>query len=394
MPNPKFLSPEHGPIKSGGGRGAIVKSSPRRVWGRALLGFKSLDRMKYDVFVSYSSKNKPAAVAVTRSLERSGLRCWVAPRDILPGEKWAEGILRGINSSRAMVVLFSSHANASEHIQREIERAVHRSIPIVPVRIENAMPSGSLEYFLSACHWLDAFAPPLEAHLEKLTQRMQRLLQIQPTNTRAAAAPPTAPPPAFPAAVPATIQPPTSKAKRRPIALVASLAICALGAGIFLSTYWSGANSHNDHLAVAPLSHPSESSELAAANPTPAAYREISSLARPPTTVPDDSQLLAVSVASSSTASLSTLSAAPTSRPDTDELTDSTTPSQFATLIQKTIDRLRARIDVDGPFTPELYEKLVDLLKRADVKQSKDRDLLTTSKQFADGLVNVDWGTG
>ena len=42
--------------------------------------------MKYDVFISYSHKDKAAADAVCASLEADGVRCWYAPRDIAPGQ--------------------------------------------------------------------------------------------------------------------------------------------------------------------------------------------------------------------------------------------------------------------------------------------------------------------
>jgi hypothetical protein len=38
----------------------------------------------------------------------------------------------------------------------------------LPFRIENVLPSKSLEYFLSAQHWMDAFPPPREAHYARL----------------------------------------------------------------------------------------------------------------------------------------------------------------------------------------------------------------------------------
>lgn len=47
--------------------------------------------MAYDIFVSYSSKDKPVADAVVAGLEQKGIRCWIAPRDLTPrvflGEK-------------------------------------------------------------------------------------------------------------------------------------------------------------------------------------------------------------------------------------------------------------------------------------------------------------------
>jgi hypothetical protein len=36
-----------------------------------------------------------------------------------------------------------------------VERAVHRDIPIAPLRIADAMPKDDLEYFLLLSHWMD-----------------------------------------------------------------------------------------------------------------------------------------------------------------------------------------------------------------------------------------------
>src|ERR1700676_3043069 len=105
--------------------------------------------MGHDVFISHSAKDKAVADAVCAALEANGIRCWIAPRDIVPGESWGGAILKGIASCRMMVLVFSTHTNASVQIRREVERAVHRGIPIAPVRIADVMPEGDMEYFLS-----------------------------------------------------------------------------------------------------------------------------------------------------------------------------------------------------------------------------------------------------
>lgn len=145
----------------------------------------------HDIFISYSVKDKEAAESICAALERAGLRCWIAPRDVLPGINWGAAILSAINSSRAMVLVFSSHANQSPHVLREVERAVSHSIPIIPLRLENVPPADALEFFISVPHWLDAITPPLESHMDKLVQTLQRLLSIsQPTPAAAAVATP------------------------------------------------------------------------------------------------------------------------------------------------------------------------------------------------------------
>ncbi len=142
----------------------------------------------YDVFISHSSKDKAAADAACHALEARDIRCWIAPRDIRPGANWGESILEAISSVRIMVLLLSSNANASPQIQREVERAVHHGAIVIPVRIEEVMPAKSLEYFLSTSHWLDAFQPPLKAHLQHLGDTVQTILGQEVTRPPVTAA--------------------------------------------------------------------------------------------------------------------------------------------------------------------------------------------------------------
>jgi hypothetical protein len=115
--------------------------------------------MAHDVFISYSAKDKATADAVCATLDGRGIRCWIAPRDILPGIDWGEAIIEAINASRVMILVFSSNANESNQIKREVERAVSKGLPIIPLRIENVAPVRSLEYFIGPVHWLDALTP-------------------------------------------------------------------------------------------------------------------------------------------------------------------------------------------------------------------------------------------
>ncbi len=152
--------------------------------------------MSHDIFICYSSRDKPVADAVCAVLEAEGVRCWIAPRDILPGADWGESIIDSINAASAMVLIFSSNANqAQSQIKREVERAVNKGIPVIPFRIENVMPTKSLEYFLSTPHWLDAFTPPLDEHVRQLADSIKRLLGQQVTmRPLLFSAPPTIPP--------------------------------------------------------------------------------------------------------------------------------------------------------------------------------------------------------
>lgn len=73
-------------------------------------------------------------------------------------------------------MVFSSNANASPQVNRELAYAMDREIPILPLRIENILPSKGFRYYLGTVHWLDALTPLLERHLERLTDRVSALL--------------------------------------------------------------------------------------------------------------------------------------------------------------------------------------------------------------------------
>lgn len=132
---------------------------------------------KFDVFISYSIKDKKIADAVCVHLESKKISCWIAPRDIIPGNDWGASIIESIKNSSIMVLIFSSESNHSPQVIREVERAVNRGLPIIPFRIEDINLSESMEYFISSTHWLDALTPPIEIHIEKLTVIVTNLIK-------------------------------------------------------------------------------------------------------------------------------------------------------------------------------------------------------------------------
>ena len=124
--------------------------------------------MAHDVFISYANPDKKAADAVCGTLEQQGIRCCIFPRDGIPGKSFAETIAEFMGQCRVVVLVLSSHANSSKHISREVEMAVRRGLTVIPFRIEEVQPTGSLEYWIAETHWLDAITPEMERGLKKL----------------------------------------------------------------------------------------------------------------------------------------------------------------------------------------------------------------------------------
>lgn len=124
--------------------------------------------MSQDVFISYSSEDKIVADAVVAALENRGIRCWYAPRDIKAGTDWGESITNAISESSLMLLIFSESSNRSKRVLDEIYYSISEGKTILPFRIENLDPSGAMRLHLSSRHWLDAYDPSWEAHINKL----------------------------------------------------------------------------------------------------------------------------------------------------------------------------------------------------------------------------------
>jgi hypothetical protein len=116
------------------------------------------------------------------------IRRRISRRRTPPARRWRRrafaagsrrAIVDAITGARIFVLIFSGNANASVQIKREVERAINRAIPVIPLRIENVTPTKSLEYFLSTPHWLDAFSPPLQQHLDYLSDVSRSILTGQ-----------------------------------------------------------------------------------------------------------------------------------------------------------------------------------------------------------------------
>ena len=133
--------------------------------------------MAHDVFISYSSVDKTAGETVCSILEQNGISCWMAPRDITPGLDFAEAIIDGIKSSKLFILVYTASSNNSKQVIREVDRAIHFGLQVINLRLEDVPMSKQLDYYLSSVHWLDAKAPPLEEHVNKLSGVIKILIR-------------------------------------------------------------------------------------------------------------------------------------------------------------------------------------------------------------------------
>ena len=136
--------------------------------------------MRYDVFISYSSRDQKIAEGVCAYLEQYGIRCFVAYRDIPRGVVWAGAIVDALEHSQMMLVLFSKHFNDSQQVDREIELAAEQGMPILTFRLSEDDFTGAKKYYLKNLNWIDAFPNP-EHYFGSLMDNVCRLLGKEPT---------------------------------------------------------------------------------------------------------------------------------------------------------------------------------------------------------------------
>jgi TIR domain len=142
-----------------------------------------------DIFVSYASPDRDAAFRIVSFLEEHGITCWVAPRDVPPGVEYGQAIIEGIGDSRALVLILSDQSNESQFVRKEVERAVSKTKPVLPVRIREVTPSGSLEFFISSAQWVDAWKSPIEQHLLPLVAAIKQIGQPGAARVRSSTLP-------------------------------------------------------------------------------------------------------------------------------------------------------------------------------------------------------------
>jgi TolB-like protein/Flp pilus assembly protein TadD len=128
------------------------------------------------VFISYASHDKGVADAVCHALEKAGVACWIAPRDVVPGDSYARSIVNAIDGTKLIVLILSEHGAASQHVLREVERASSKRHPVIAFRIDAAPMPPDLEYFLNTSQWLDASGTGVERALPRLIEAAQRAI--------------------------------------------------------------------------------------------------------------------------------------------------------------------------------------------------------------------------
>lgn len=95
-------------------------------------------------FISYSSKDERFVKHLYDDLQNAGVRCWFAPADLEPGDKFRQKINEAIGRYDKFLLILSRHALASDWVQQEVELARQRERQkkeqvLFPIRLDSAI---------------------------------------------------------------------------------------------------------------------------------------------------------------------------------------------------------------------------------------------------------------
>ena len=129
-----------------------------------------------DVFISHASGDVALARELRGHLESGGYRCWMAPDDVSGPKSWAEQIVESIDACKVMLVMISSVANQSDHVSKEVDLALEHGKAVLPIRLENVVPSGALQYLLALAQWVDAFPGGFDVHAGEVQRQIAAII--------------------------------------------------------------------------------------------------------------------------------------------------------------------------------------------------------------------------
>lgn len=132
-------------------------------------------KAKIDVFISYTRRDAEFVRMLSEYFCSLDISAWF-DADIEKGGIWREEIVKAIHEARLFVLVFSSATAGSSEVAKELAVAAHCKQRIIPIRIDETVPTGSMLYEMARLNWIDAF-PATDNRLDEIAIAIRNLLQ-------------------------------------------------------------------------------------------------------------------------------------------------------------------------------------------------------------------------
>ena len=150
------------------------------------------DEFAYDVFLTYSAKDKAVVRAVAEQLKKDKVKVWFDEWVLKPGDSIPAKIEEGLERSRVLVLCMSANAFGSDWTQLEsgtfrFRDPLNKERRLVPLRLDDAPIKGSLAQFVYI-NWQpvereQAYAKLLEACSPRVSEEAIELENTHSHNT-------------------------------------------------------------------------------------------------------------------------------------------------------------------------------------------------------------------
>ena len=132
--------------------------------------------MKFDVFLSHNSRDKPIIRRLAKTLKLRGLNVWLDEWELQPGGTWQEALEEIITTCKAACVCVGNagigpweEPEMRALLSRFIEdRKAGSALPIIPTLLPGAPAKVSLPVFLKEFTWVDLRNGLVAAQVDKL----------------------------------------------------------------------------------------------------------------------------------------------------------------------------------------------------------------------------------
>lgn len=111
--------------------------------------------VKFDIFISYSRKDKKTVMEFCEELSKAGISYWLDKDGISNGEQFKTVIVKAIEESAVFVFCSTLNSNASDWTAKEIGIAVARGKHIIPVKFDSSPYNRSVEFDLVNIDFVD-----------------------------------------------------------------------------------------------------------------------------------------------------------------------------------------------------------------------------------------------
>lgn len=136
--------------------------------------------MDHHVFISYHHSRLAVAKKIVKQLEKDGIKCWCAPRDVVG--PYASCIVKAIKVAQFFVLLLDGKSSHSHHVLDEIEIAYKCLIQdddacvIMPIRLDKEELSDDMQYYINRIHQIDASNHNLDKAIESLKNNIKAIM--------------------------------------------------------------------------------------------------------------------------------------------------------------------------------------------------------------------------